>query len=73
MAGPLGFKLLWALRPNFILIYFRVFRDIGHKQPIFRLGEPIDFDLISLMDMLIASFNMHNCDTKIRLLLYQAL
>src|SRR6218665_3244882 len=65
MARPLGFELLWALRHNFILIYFRVFRDIS----IVRLGEPIDFNLVSLMNMLSASFNMHNRDTKIQLLL----
>jgi len=28
MAWPLGLELLWALRQNSILIYFRVFRDI---------------------------------------------
>src|SRR6218665_3066307 len=54
-----------GLRHNFILIYFRAFRDIS----IIRLGEPIDFNLISHMDMLSASFNMHDCDTKIHLLL----
>src|SRR6218665_3128499 len=65
MAGSLGFELLWALRHDLILSYFRVFRDIS----IIRLGEPIHFNLIRLMDILSASFNMHNCDTKIQLLL----
>ena len=66
MEGPLGIELLWPLWHNFILIYFRVFRD----RSFIRLGEPIiDFNLISLMDMLSASFNMHNCDTNIQLLL----
>jgi len=61
--ASIGFELLWAFRHNFILIYFRVFqlfRDIS----IIRLGEPIVFNLISLMDMLSASFSMHNSDTK---------
>jgi len=40
MAGPLGFERLWALRQNFILIYFRV-------KSIIRLGEHIDFNLIT--------------------------
>jgi len=62
MAGPLGFELLWALRHNFILIYFRV-------SVIIRRGEPLDINLISLMDMLSASFNMQNCDTNTQLLL----
>ena len=60
MARPLGFELLWALRHNFILIYFRVFRDIS----IIRLGELIDFTLISLMDMLsLTSVHLSACIT----------
>ena len=69
MARPLGFQLLWALRHNFILIYFRVFMTQGISRPIICPGEPIDFNLICFLDVLIASFNTHNCDTKIELLL----
>src|SRR6218665_9190 len=65
MARSIGFELLWAIRHNFILIYVRVFSDIS----IIRLGAPMDFNLSSLMDIFDASFNMHNCDTKIQLLL----
>src|SRR6218665_1126608 len=67
MAGPLGFELMRALQHKFILIYFRDFRVIS--RPIIHLGEPIDINLISLMDMLSAYFRMHNCDTKTQLLL----